>query len=599
MALDQFFELYSMISGRTVLRPYELTGAAKGITLKAQTDWTRDEAIFAMDSALALNGIAMIPVSEKFVKAVLAQSAPTEGSELVKVEPAPGSQAEQFITQIVELKVVKPSEIAQLLATFSKIPNSITPFDNNNTIVLREYGSNVKRMLEVIRKVDVERESDYKLEVIPIRYGKVTDLYNTMGSLISGQPSSGGGSTTTQRTGGTRGGLSRGGSGGGGLRGGLNQRNQSGLVNPMQQQPQPVSAGGAQSSFQNRLQQIVSRAAGGAEVELLQEARIVPDERSNTLLIFANKRDIEMITNIVAKVDVLLAQVLIEAIILEVKLNDSQNVGVSMLQQPKRFGNDLSGVGGVNNGQQFLSGITNLAGSMPSGFSYFGKIGDDMDFAVTALARDSNVKVTSRPRVQTSHGIPGDFIITEQVPYVSALNDYGGFGGFGGSSALTRSQVEYLDIGVELYVTPYITPDGYVVMDINQTFSQRGPDVIIDGNPFPSLNNRETTSTLTVRDGDTIMMGGFITDSKNRAKSGVPFLKDVPLLGALFRSKSSSTDRTELIVLMRATVLENPRQAALVADKERQQLPGIQAAEQEFKAIEEKHRRKGERSRRK
>src|SRR5207247_2701194 len=92
-------------------------------------------------------------------------------------------------------------DVAQLLATFTKIPNGITAFDNTQTLVIRDYASNVKRMMEVIERVDVTRESEYRFEVIPIRYGKVMDLYSTMGSLISGG-GGGGFAGTTGTTGG-------------------------------------------------------------------------------------------------------------------------------------------------------------------------------------------------------------------------------------------------------------------------------------------------------------------------------------------------------------------------------------------------------------
>src|SRR5439155_9436944 len=134
---------------------------------------------------------------------------------------------------------------------------------------------------------------------------------------------------------------------------------------------QPGTTPGA--SFQDRLRQIVNRAAGTSEVQLLADARIVPDERSNSLIVFANKQDMQMITNIVAKVDVLLAQVLIEGIVLSVSLNDQQQLGISRLQNPRRFDQNFTGAGGINNGQNFFSALTNFSTSLPSGFSYFGK----------------------------------------------------------------------------------------------------------------------------------------------------------------------------------------------------------------------------------
>ena len=190
MPLDQFFDLYSQLSGRTILRPYQLPG--QGITLKAQTDLTKRGSVEAMDGALALNSITMIPIGEKFVKAVPSTQAMQEGAPLSALTASEMPLAEQFITRVVKLKTAKPSELAPLFATFSKNPTAITPIDANQTIILRDYASNVKRMLEIIETVDVIPESDYKLEVIPIKYGKVTELYDTMNSLItgSGAPSS-------------------------------------------------------------------------------------------------------------------------------------------------------------------------------------------------------------------------------------------------------------------------------------------------------------------------------------------------------------------------------------------------------------------------
>ena len=609
MPLDQFFELYSMVSGRTVLRPYALQGAPQGITLKAQTDWTKSEAIYAMDAVLSLNKIAMIPVGEKFVKALPEAEAPSTGGDLADGEGDELSLAEQFITKVVELKTLKPSELAQLLASFSKIANAVTAFDSNNTIVLREYTSNVKRMLEVIERVDVPRESNYSLQVIPIKYGKVIDLYSTMSSLISGGGAAGGVGAATAATaaqgnfggasgyrGGSRlGGSSRIGSYGssrGGYGGGYGGSSYGGGYGGSSYggggyrpyQATTRSAGSNQTSFQQRLQQIVSKASGDEEVQVLEDARIVPDERSNTLLIFANNRDMDMITNIVSKVDVLLAQVLIEAVILEVKMGDSQNVGVSMVQHSRQIGSDVTTAGGINNGQGFLNTITNFSSGLPSGFSYFGQLNNDLDVAVSAIAKDSSVNIMSRPRIQTSHAIPGEFVIAETVPFVSG-SQYGNVYGGGGSF------VERLPIGVQLFVTPFITPEGLVVMEIEQSFDTRGTDVIIDGNPIPVVNNRIASATLTMRDGDTIMMGGFITENKSKSKSGVPILKDIPLLGALFRSKNTSSDRTELIVFMRASVLDSPEDAAILANSEKNELPGILQAEREFEESAEIRRK--------
>ncbi len=575
MPLDQFFDLYSQLSGRTILRPYQLPGA--GITLKAQTDLTKREAIEAMDGALALNNITMIPIGEKFVKAVPSTQAMQEGAPLSALTANEMPLAEQFITRVVKLKIAKPSELAPLFASFSKNPTAITPIDANQTIILRDYASNVKRMMEIIETVDVIPESDYKLEVIPIKYGKVTELYDTMNSLItgSGAPSSSARTPASQQS------QLRSGMGTQPGQPGYGQQGQ--LGQPMQAGQPSVAAN--RGSFQQRLQQIVNRAATGGEIQLLGEARIVPDERSNSLIVFANKKDMEMITNIVAKVDVLLAQVLIEGIVLSISLDNTQDLGVSWLQNQKRFSDKFSGAGGVTAGAPFLSSVTNFAGGLPSGFSYFGNIGNDFEVALKAIATDGRARVLQRPRLQTSHAVPGSFFSGSTVPYVTGFSDYGGFSTIG-----TRSQVQQMSVGVDLQVTPFITPDGLVVLEIFQDISAVDKFVKIDQNDVPTTSSRRAQATLSVRDGDTIILGGYIEEKKNTAKEGVPVLKDIPLLGALFRSKSDKSSRAELILLMHVKVLKTPDEAALQASTDKS--PLVQEAEMDFKKDELKRQKK-------
>jgi len=370
---------------------------------------------------------------------------------------------------------------------------------------------------------------------------------------------------------------------------------------PQAAQPfQPV--GGAQPgttpgapTFQGRLQQILNRAAGASEIQLLTDARIVPDERSNSLIVFANKQDMEMITNIVAKVDMLLAQVLIEGIVVAVNLTDSLELGVSWLQNPKQFGQDFAGAGAINNGQGFLNNLTNFQGLLPQGFSYFGSIGDNYHVVLQALAKDGRARILQRPRVQTSHAVPGVFFTGQTVPYVSGFYDYG-YGGVGGGVS-TRGSVELLQVGVTLNVTPFITPDGLVVLDVIQDISSLDGFVdVSSGQKAPQTSTSSAQATLSVRDGDTIMLGGYVLDSRTSNKSGVPILKDIPLLGGLFRSKSRDDKRSELLLLLKVTVLKDPAQASHQVETEKNKLPGIFDATKEFKKTEEESIKKAGRS---
>jgi general secretion pathway protein D len=359
-----------------------------------------------------------------------------------------------------------------------------------------------------------------------------------------------------------------------------------GMVTPPGSAATPgMTPGAAGSSFTQRLQSIINRASATGEIQVLGQTKIISDERTNSLLIFASKEDMKMIKDIVSKLDVVLAQVLIEAVVISVTLTDSRDLGVSYLQHPQSSGK-WTGVGAINNNNFLsaanyaLSGGTNASGSIPGGFSYLMSFGQDLDVAVTAAAADSRAKILQRPRIQTSHNEPASLFVGESRPYPTS--SYYGGGAYGGYSS-----IQQLQIGVTLEVTPLINPDGLVVMDIHQKIDSFEGNVTIQNvGDVPITSSKEAQAKVSVRDHDTIIMGGLIETDKNKSKSGVPFLMDIPLLGNLFRTSSSGETRNELIILIRPTVLPTPEIAALTAITEKNKMPGVRSMESEVRAEE-------------
>lgn len=607
--LETVLQVYADYVNRTLLRASTLPQAT--ITLTTQSPMTKKELIEALDAVLALNGIAMVPVGDKFIKVAPSAQANQLGAEFNEKSADELPNLGSYVTHIVQLKYAKPSELVQVLQPFaSQIPNPITPIDSSGILVLRDYTENVKRMLEMIQRVDTIAQPDVISEVIPIKYALARDIADALNSLSGGGGgttsfgSSGGGGTgsmgTTRATGATGigrpgmtgtsgttynrqgfgGNTTTGGGGGGGIG--------TGSIGG------GAAIGSSGGSFSDRVRNLINRAAtstgGAGEFQILGQTKIIADERTNSLLIFASRQDMEMIKDVVAKLDVVLAQVLIEAIIMEVSLDNAKDFGVSAAQNQKRFGSDASGVGGFNNGQPFFGTGTsnsfpgNFTSALPGGsgnsLSYWGQFGGDWNVAVQAMQSDSRINVLSRPRIQTSHGVEADLFVGQSVPYITGTT-YGDFAGVG-----SRSQYDEKQIGITLKVKPLINPDGLVVMDIYQDIGQRGTDVIIDGNPVPQVNERQASATVAVKDRDTIILGGFISNTKSKSKTGVPYLQDIPLLGNLFRSTSDSQTRVELVVLLRPTVLPTPESAAMVAKSDRKNLPGVRRAEAEFKADE-------------
>lgn len=589
MDMNQVLDIYAGLVGRTILRAGPIPGS---FILHTQSPLTKHEAIEAFEAVFALNGVSIVNIGDKFMKVVPSTDAGAMGGKNSSTDAADLPELGSFVTQIVPLKYTKPSEMVAVLTPFAKLAPPLA-LDSNGLLIIRDYAENVKRMMEMIARVDVYVPAEYISEVIPIKYAKADDIASALNSLGGtgggGTVSIGGSSGATTGANGVRPVSTTTGIGGTtGYNGAASQpRTANGLG-----VAQPATPNGTPSatSFQNQLQRIIARASGTGggqdQIQVFGQTKIIADTRSNSLLIFATRQDMDAITNIIAKLDVLLSQVLIESVIMEVSLGHNWNLGVSAVQRPQQF-NDSSVVGGgiMNNGNgSFLdvvkrlstNGVSRLSGTFPtnsgSGLSYFANINQNFDVAVQAAESDSSTTIIQKPRIQTFQAQPATFFVGSTVPYVTSTYN-GGTTGIGSSFA-------QLSVGVSLVVTPFINPDGLVVMQIDEEIdSLDGSTEIVGVGLVPNTSKKTLSSNVAVKDHDSIILGGAITSSKISNKSGVPILQNIPLLGALFSQRSSDKSRQELLVLIRPTVLKTPEIAAQQAKVEEARLPGIHSLE--------------------
>ena len=589
MPVEEVLEdIYAPLVGRTPFRA-NIGGQAIPkdtlITLKTYSKLTKSEAIIALETVMGMNGITVVPIGDKFFKVVPITAASTVGGTSTSYTAAELPDAGKFITEIVQLRYANPDEVTAALGYLSQSPKSVIYIPSTQSLILRDYTENVKRMLEMVEKLDMESPLTMKWRLIPIKYAMASDISSALGQLGAGvggsvgRPTSGAG--FTRSTAGSTMGL-----------GGMNQGNSP--YGAATQAGASTGAGGRASNFGQRLAGVIQGAAGvaaGSSGSVLGQTKVIADERTNSLLIYANDEDMKMITNMINQLDVVLAQVLIEAIILEVNLTDGKNLGVSFAQNQSKRG-DFSGAGGVNNmtsaATSFLTGTgtgsnsvasaaSGLGGpilsSLPGGFSYFGKYGNDFNAVLEAVATDSRVSVLSRPQIQTSHGVEAEIFIGNTVPYVTSTQNYG-------YSTGPSASYQQLEVGIRMRVLPLINVDGLVEMDIDQEIEQLGPNVAITGvGNVPTTTKRDAGAKVAVMSGQTIILGGFISASRSLSHSGVPWLMDIPVLGNLFKSSGANNTRTELIVLMRPTVLKTPEIAAKVATEQRDQMAAVKQAE--------------------
>lgn len=281
---------------------------------------------------------------------------------------------------------------------------------------------------------------------------------------------------------------------------------------------------------------------------LMAEIKITPDKIRNALIIEAIPSDYRIVEDILRRIDVLPRQVLIEATIAEVTREASTELGMEWA-----FGKGAAGAGTGS----FLATV----GS--TGLKYSIGVTDKWYAELNALAAKGLVNIISSPHVLASDNIEARIDVSREIPVASGQTTVSA------GTVIGETTIEYRDTGVILSVTPHINDRGLVTMDISQEVSDLDEDVKVAGKYYPSFFKRTVKTTLTVKHGQTIVIGGLIKDKEEEDISGVPCLIDVPVVRYLFGYEKKKTKKVELIVLITPRVVAN--------------LDDVDAVTQEFK----------------
>ena len=284
------------------------------------------------------------------------------------------------------------------------------------------------------------------------------------------------------------------------------------------------------------------------------EIRITSVIETNSLLIQATQSQYDGIRTAIERIDEEPLQVLIEAQVIDVALNDTLQFGVNwfLSNNPALTGlpDGVPGVGPDEFGSVF--GTAQLAGgTFFSTLNRFGSGGDSFVRAtITALDQVSDVRTLAAPSLLVRNNASATITVGTQVPVQSSSISTG--------TNNVVSSAQYVSTGVTLNVTPRINPGGLVYLDIQQDVSfpgERDEDVSTSGNP--PINSKSVSSQVAVQSGQTVFLGGLIQESSSVSQSGLPWISRVPVVGRLFGSKISANDRTETLVMITPTVIQN------------------------------------------
>lgn len=313
---------------------------------------------------------------------------------------------------------------------------------------------------------------------------------------------------------------------------------------------QAVDVAGAVRTFLDQERQRVTQvlgadAVGAAQQMLEREVAVVGETNSNTLLLSASPRYFTQIQDLIRELDKSQPQVMIQVVLAEVALTEGRDIGLEW---------------NVTGGPTYSAGVNfGVASFAKNGFTA-ALTGGDTTFILKALKEHSKLEVLSRPQIVTADNKPASINVGQRVPLItdSRVTVQGD----------TINSFRYEDIGVNLTVTPKISADGFVKLELGTTNSSlASSDVKINASAtVPVINQRRANTTVSVQNGQTIIIGGLIGTQEDRRERKVPFFGDIPYLGAAFRSTKVSKERKELLIFLTPQILANNQDPVPLTD---------------------------------
>lgn len=457
---------------------------------------------------------------------------------------------------------------------------SVVPIEQANAImVIAKQKSYLDRAQRLISQIDtMSDEAGRSLHIYHLRNVQAMDIQPVLQRAIN--PPSGGAGETTPAPGSTPptgeaaqtnnngiGGMGVGGSGQAGLpaaNGPLTAGQTPGLGG--QQQVNSTTGGTGLPGTNENQADLGQELTGGAA----KGPQIIADTKSNTLVVVATEPEYAKIEAAIRRLDVMPMQVLVEVTVAEVTLNNKLQYGTQFYlhsgSNQATLSNAVSPNSTAMSGQTPTSSL--FPGTLAPNFPGFAiaRTASSIQFALEALKAVTNVRVVSSPRLlildrQQAKLQVGDLVPTISQTATSVVT----------SNSVIANSVQYQQTGVILAVTPQINTGGMVTLDINQQVSQV-VNTTTSNIDSPTFQQRQVSSKVVVRDGETISLAGLISDNKSVGNSGVPWLNEIPLLGHLFSSQTNSDVRTELIILIAPHVVYDEHDARALTQELRRKL---------------------------
>ena len=536
------------------------------VTIISSRPMDRDEVYQAFLSLLEVHSFAAVH-SGNVIKIVPDVNAKQSNTPVV--EHSSGLSGDEMVTQVIEITNVSAAQLVPILRPLIPQQGHLAAYAPTNVLIVSDRADNVRRLIRIINRIDVATASD--IEVFPLKHASATELVRILETLRRqekrAEPKGGIGDgpvlVADERTNSIL------------ISGDKADRLSiraivSHLDTPLEttgnthvvylhyaqaEDLVPVLTGLGETLEQEKKG---GGKAAAAPVNRLQ-LNIQAHESTNALVITAAPDLFRNLERVIRQLDVRRAQVLVEAVIAEVSNNRIAELGVQWLFDGRPGGDGP--VGGTNFGSSNIVGVASsiAAGQVPSispgVFAGLGQFdSDNVNFAalVNALEGDGTSNVLSKPTIVTLDNEEAEIVVGQEVPFVT-----GSFSSTGTGSTPTNpfQTIQRENVGVTLKVKPQINEGDAIQLEIEQKSDSLAASSVSAADLI--TNTRSIRTSVLVDDGGAIVLGGLVTDDLRETEQKVPGLGDIPLLGALFRYRQTTKDKTNLMVFLRPKILRD------------------------------------------
>ena len=556
------------------------------VTVVSSRPMDSDEVYQVFLSILKVHGFAAVPSGE-VIKIVPDVNAKQDGIPTAN-DAAPG-RGDEMVTRVVQVDNVAAAQLVPILRPLVPQQGHLAAYPATNVLIISDRAVNVERLVSIVRRID--QVSDSEIEVIALQHASAAEVVRVLTSLTRAKAPAAKGAApggaqvlvADERTNSV-------------LLGG-DRAERLRLRAIISHLDTPLDTGGNTDVIYLRYAEateIVDTLLGVGKIEEKEAQQgkaavsrssfdIQADEATNSLVITAPPDIMRTLKRVIGQLDIRRAQVLVEAVIAEVSEDTARELGVQWVFSGIEDDSGPVGVVNFSNSGSPVADIINGAASVADGGTFpsildnallgFGKTNGSFNYlaVMNALASDANTNILSTPNLVTLDNEEAEIIIGENVPFVT-----GSFTSTGASDGATNpfQTIQREDVGLTLKIKPQINEGDAMRLEIEQEVSSIADSVA--GASDLVTNKRSIKTNVMVDDGQVVVLGGLIEEKLRESVQKVPLLGDIPVLGALFRSKTGDVDRTNLMVFIHPVILRDAATTNLYTNSKYNDIRSIQ-----------------------